>query len=133
MRAPALVASLLATTLVAAPWRACAAPDDQPPAPLTSAEAAGPWTLESDGRPICELDLGREKISHSGFALTVPLACGDALPSNLVAWAPAPDGVRLVGWDDRALLGFSRLGDGRLVSHRGDGADLQLQRGDPKR
>ena len=133
MRVAALAAGFFSTMLVLAPWRAGAAPDDPPRAPLTTAEAAGPWMLVSGGRAICQLDLGREKISAASFALTVPLACGDALPSNLVAWAPAPDGVRLVGWDDSALLGFSRLGDGRLVSHRTDGADLQLQREDAKR
>ena len=130
MRPSTIAAGVLGAMLVSAPWRACAA-DDHPDRPLPTAAVAGPWTLESGRRAICVLDLGREKVSADSFALTVPLACGDALPSNLVAWAPAPDGVRLVGWDDTPLMGFSRLSDGLLVSDRSSGVALQLQRSGP--
>jgi Protease inhibitor Inh len=120
---------VLGAVLISAPWCACAADDHDRPPP--TADAVGPWTLESEGRAICVLDFDKERVSAASFALTVPMACGNALPSNLVAWAPAPGGVRLVGWDDSSLMDFSRLSDGRLVSDRSSGANLQLQRRGP--
>jgi hypothetical protein len=131
MRLSAIATGVFGAFLVAAPC-AGAAPDDPRATPLTTAGTAGTWMLESEGRAICQLDLGREKISAGSFALTVPLACGDALPSNLVAWAPAPDGVRLVGWDDRSLMGFSRRSDSLLVSDGSSGGNLRLHRGGVK-
>ena len=127
MRSCALGVALCGATLLFAPLRALAA-DHQPAAPVT--DAAGPWTLESDGRPICVLDFGKEKISAASFALTVPMACGDALPSDVVAWTAAANGVRLVGFDDSSVMGFSRSSDDVLVSRRSDGMVLQLERGD---
>lgn len=117
----------LCAALVSIPVPTLAA-DDQVAPPPTLAEAKGPWTLTSGGRAICVLDLGEEKIGVASFALTVPLACGDALPTSALAWAPAADGVRLVGYDDRLVMRFSRLRDGLLVDHSSSG-DLLLRRG----
>lgn len=128
MRMSVIAASLGAAAFYTAPSSALAA-DDHAVAPAAPADATGPWTLAADGRPICVLNLNKERVSRGSFALTVPLACGDALPNNLVAWAPSPNGVSLVGLVDGSVLGFSRISDGRLVSHRSSGGDLELQRG----
>ncbi len=130
MRRSAITAGLCGAMLLCAPWPAHAA-GDHAATSLAPADAAGPWTLASGGRPICVLNLNKEKISAAGFALTVPLACGDALPNNLVAWAPSANGVSLIGLVDGSVMGFSRVSDGRLVSHRPGGEDLELQRGGP--
>jgi hypothetical protein len=130
MRFSAIAVGLVGAALVSAPWQALAA-DDQAGTPLAPADGAGSWTLESGGRAICVLNLGREKIGAASFALTVPMACGDALPANLVGWAPAADGMSLVGASGRSVMGFDRWSNSLLVSHRSSGVDLQLRRGGP--
>jgi hypothetical protein len=125
---PSAIAIVLYGALAAAPLRTLAA-DDRAGALEVPSDATGPWTLVSGGRAICVVDLGEEKVSARGFDLTVPLACGDAVPTSVVAWAPAANGVSLIGLDDRSVVGFRRLSGSLLVSHRSGGADLVLQRG----
>jgi hypothetical protein len=130
MRLSAFAVGLVSAVLVSAPWQALAA-DNQAGTPLAPADGAGPWTLESNGRAICVLNLGREKVGAASFALTVPTACGDALPANLVGWAPTTDGMSLVGAGGQSVVGFDRWSNSLLVSHRSSGVDLQLRRGGP--
>ncbi len=116
-------------TLIFAPGP-CPAQDHEAGAPLTPAEAAGSWTLESGGHSICVLKLDAQKTA-AGFGAQVPATCGDALPAGLVGWAPAAGGMSLVGADGRVLIGFSRWSNSLFVSHRSSGVDIQLKRGGP--
>jgi hypothetical protein len=127
MRSSAIAIALFGA-FASAPVHTLAA-DDRAGSPEAPSDATGSWTLVAGGRAICVVDLGEEKISAGSFALTVPLACGNAIPASVVAWAPAANGVSLVGLDDRSVVGFRRLSGGLLVSHRSGGADLVLQRG----
>jgi hypothetical protein len=131
MKASAIAIALYGGVLVTAPAHTLAADDQAGAALLAPTDTTGRWTLASGGRAICVIDLGGEKVSGRSFALTVPLACGDAVPNSVVAWAPAANGVSLVGFDDRSVVGFRRLGGGLLVYHRSGGGDLVLQRGGP--
>jgi len=70
-------------------------------------------------------------VESASFALTVPMACGNALPSNLVGWAPTADGMSLVGASGHSVMGFDRWSNSLLVAHRSSGVDLQLRRGGP--
>jgi len=128
MRPFLIVAGLAGLTLLSAPAFAV---DHEAGTPLTPAEATGTWTLESAGHAICVLRLGREKAGSAGFALEVPATCGDALPANLAGWAPAADGMSLVGADGQALIGFNRWSNSLFVSHAASGVDVQLRRGGP--
>jgi hypothetical protein len=130
IRLSAIAGGLVSAVFASAPWHALAA-DNQAGTPLAPADAAGPWTLESGGRAICVLNLGKEKIGAASFALTVPMACGNALPTDLVGWAPTADGMSLVGAGGHSVMGFNRWSNSLLVSHRSSGADLQLKRGGP--
>jgi hypothetical protein len=112
-----------------APAAALAA-DHEAGVPLTPAEAAGAWTLESGGHSICVLSLGTRKVSSAGYAAQVPESCGDTL-SGVAAWTPAAGGMTLVSADGRPVLGFGRWSNSLFVSHRSSGVDLQLKRGGP--
>jgi len=112
-----------------APMLAVAA-DNEAGVPLTPAEAAGSWTLESGGHSICVVKLDATKTA-AGFGVQVPATCGDALPTGLVGWAPAAGGMSLVGADGAVLIGFSRWSNSLFVSHRSSGVDIQLKRGGP--
>jgi len=124
-----LIAGLASALTLAAPALALAA-DHEAGVPLTPAEAAGSWTLESGGRSICVLKLDAQKTA-TGFGVQVPASCGDALPAGLAGWAPAAGGMSLVGADGQPLIGFSRWSNSLFVSHRSSGVDIQLKRGGP--
>lgn len=130
MKLSTIAAGLVGALLASASWCALAA-DNQAGTPLAPADAAGPWTLESDGRAICVVNLGKDKVGDAGLALRVPAACGDALPSGLVGWAPTADGMSLLGEGGQPSIAFNRWSNSLLVSHRSSGVDLQLRRGGP--
>lgn len=132
---PFTLASTLAATMVFAPLVVAVATgahaeDNQAGTTLTPADAAGPWTLESAGRSLCVVTLGKEK-AGSGYAVQVPAACHEFIPSPAAAWQPTPDGMRLVGPDGQTVLAFNRWSNSLLVTHRADGVDVQLKRGRP--
>jgi hypothetical protein len=116
-------------------WLCLAGPglaaDNEAGIPLTPAEAAGSWTVESAGHSVCVLRLGVKKVGAAGYAADVPSTCADALPPGVIAWAPAAGGMRLVGADGQPLIGFSRWSNSLFVSHRTSGVDIQLKRGAP--
>ena len=123
-------AGLAAAIMLSSAGLAVAA-DDQAGTPLAPGDAAGPWTLESAGRTLCVLKLGKESAGTSTFKLEAPASCAGALPASVAGWAPSPGGMNLVDADGRSLIGFSRWSNSLLVSHRSSGVDIQLLRGGP--
>jgi hypothetical protein len=106
------------------------AEDNQAGTTLTPGEAAGAWTLQSAGHPICIVTLRAQKAAGAGFALDRPASCGDALV-GAVAWSPAADGMTVNGADGQVLIAFRRWSNSLLVAPRSTGEELQLQRGGP--
>jgi hypothetical protein len=123
-------AACLAAAITCLAGGPCAAAEDNDAGtPLAPADAAGPWTLVSDGRPICVVTLGKQLQGGEAYGFSAPAACADALPAGLAGWVPSPHGMDLVAADGRVLIGFGRWSNSLLVSHRSSGADLQLRRG----
>jgi hypothetical protein len=104
--------------------------DHEAGVPLTPEEAAGTWTLESQGHPICLVKLGGERVG-AGFAASAPDACSGALPAGVAGWTPTADGMALTRGDGQVLIAFNRWSNSLFVSHRASGTDLQLMRGLP--
>jgi hypothetical protein len=128
MRVPLIAAGLVLAGLGA--WPLCAAAEDhEAGVPLTPAEAAGAWTVESQGRAICTVTLSGAK-AGAGYGAKAA-GCGEAIPGAPVAWRPTADGMALVGADGATLIAFNRWSNSLFVSHRGSGADIQLRRGAP--
>jgi hypothetical protein len=131
MRVWMIAASLGGAALLSYPHPAVSA-DHQAGVPLAPADAAGPWTLESGGHAICVVNLGSNKAGKAGFSVKTPADCGDALPANAAGWEPTADGMRFVGADGQALMGFNRWSNSLFVAHRSSGVDVQLRRGNPR-
>ena len=104
------------------------AEDNQAGTPLAPAEAAGAWTVQTEGRDVCVLNLKPER-AGSGYAVNPPATCHDTLPGKPVAWQPTPDGMRLLAADGRPLIAFNRWSNSLFVAHRSSGFDVQLRRG----
>jgi hypothetical protein len=103
------------------------AADHEAGVPLTPAEAAGVWTLETGGRDLCTMTLGTQK-TGAGYAVQAA-SCASALPATPSAWRPTSDGMALVGADGARVVAFNRWSNSLFVSHRASGTDLQLRRG----
>jgi hypothetical protein len=99
--------------------------------PLTPNEAAGAWTLESDGRGLCQITLGqaRARASSMVYSARASESCAGALPGPVAGWTPTSDGMALVQPDGQTLINFGRWSNSLFVAHRSSGKDLQLQRG----
>jgi hypothetical protein len=97
--------------------------------PLAPREAAGAWTLQSNGRPICVLNLGARRIAPGVFELRAPPSCNGVLPATVAGWAPQADGMSLVDAGGRPVIGFGRWSNSLLVSHYASLEDVQLERG----
>ena len=128
MRSTLIAAGLIGAGLVSYPLLA-AAEDHEAGVPLTPAEAAGAWTVESGGHNICVLTLSGQK-SGSGYGVKAG-SCGDTIQGNPVAWQPTHDGMQLVGADGQTIIAFNRWSNSLFVSHRSSGVDIQLKRGAP--
>jgi hypothetical protein len=115
---------LLGGVILAAP-QVVFADDHEAGVPLTVSEAVGAWTVETGGRNVCVLTLGKDNSAK------VPASCGDALPAGVASWAPAAHGMSLGGPDGQTLIAFSRWSNSLFVSHRSSGIDVQLKRGGP--
>jgi len=123
-----IVAAALAA-LTALPQIA-AAEDHEAGVPLTPAEAAGAWTLDAGERPACVLTLGTQKVG-AGYAVKAGSDCAGLLTGAPAAWQPTADGMRFVGANGQALIGFNRWSNSLFVSHRSSGVDVHLRRGQP--
>jgi uncharacterized membrane protein len=126
---PVIIAAALAASVLAAAPVVAAAEDHEAGVPLTPAEAAGAWTVESAGRNLCVITLGAAKTGQ-GYAAKVG-DCGQIIPGGAVAWQPTADGMRLVGADGAQVIAFNRWSNSMFVSHRASGVDMQLKRGAP--
>jgi hypothetical protein len=126
MRMLAIAAGALALT---AAGHALA--DAEAGVPLTPAEAAGAWTLESDGKGVCQITLGqaRAKAMSTAYAARTSEGCAGALPGAVAGWIPTADGMALVQPNGQTLISFDRWSNSLFVAHRSSGQDLQLQRG----
>jgi hypothetical protein len=122
MNALKIAAGFAAAGLLAAA-SAASADDNEAGVPLTPAEAAGVWTVSSNGQDLCTLTLGAQ------HTVKTPRSCADALPGNPTSWQPTKDGMQLVGADGKAGLAFHRWSNSLFVSHRSSGLDIQLRRG----
>ena len=129
MRASLIVASLLGAALLGGPQLA-AAEDNQAGVPLSPAEAAGAWTVESAGRNLCVLKLTATKTA-GGYAAQVPATCAEFIPGSPAAWQPTADGMRFVDGAGQPVIAFNRWSNSLFVSHRASGVDVQLKRGPP--
>jgi hypothetical protein len=122
-------ASIIATALAAAGLLAGAAAaqtgDNEAGVPLTPDEAAGAWTVASQGKDLCVLTLGA---AHS---VKAPASCAEALTGNPTGWQPTKDGMQLVSAGGQPMLAFHRWSNSLFVSHRTSGVDIQLRRGGP--
>jgi hypothetical protein len=106
----------------AAPLAAYAA-DNEAGVPLTPAEAAGAWTVSSEGQDLCTLTLGA---SHS---VKSPSSCNDVLSGSPATWQATGDGVQFMGANGKQVMAFHRWSNSLFVSHRRSGEDIQLRRG----
>jgi hypothetical protein len=119
----ALIAVGLAAAALFVGARFAVAEDNEAGVPLTPAEAAGAWTVASQGQDLCVLTLGAE------HTVKAPRSCSDALPGNPTTWQPTKDGMQLIGAGGQPVLAFHRWSNSLFVSHRSSGVDIQLRRG----
>ncbi|MFI4965538.1 MAG: AprI/Inh family metalloprotease inhibitor [Caulobacterales bacterium] len=122
MKASIIAAGLAAAGLLAGATVALAE-DNEAGVPLTPAEAAGAWTVASQGRDLCILTLG------AAHTVKMPASCSDAIPGNPTGWQPTKDGMQLTGAGGQPLIAFHRWSNSLFVSHRSSGVDIQLRRG----
>jgi hypothetical protein len=120
MKALIIAAGLTAAGLLAS-LPAAAAEDHEAGVPLTPAEAAGAWSVSSNGQDLCVLTL------DANHGVKAPRSCDDALPGRPTSWQPTKDGVQLIGAGQP--LAFHRWSNSLFVSHRSSGVDIQLRRG----
>ncbi|THD57765.1 AprI/Inh family metalloprotease inhibitor [Phenylobacterium sp.] len=117
-----LAAAAAAAALVAGATGVHAA-DHEAGVPLNPSEAAGAWTVSSNGQDLCRVTLGAD---HAAKAEAL---CRDAIPGAPATWQATSDGVEFLGKDGHELIAFHRWSNSLFVSHRSSGEDLQLRRG----
>jgi hypothetical protein len=105
--------------------RAAMAADHEAGVPLTPAEAAGAWTVETGGHAICIIQL------NADHGAAPAQNCGDSLPAGVTGWSSTADGMALTGAGGAVLAPFNRWSNSLFVSHRSSGVDVQLMRGTP--
>ena len=126
MRLSLGIAAFSGALLVSAPLAALAA-DHEAGVPLSPAEAAGAWTVESGGRSICTVTLSADKVGQ-GYGAKVSDGCGDTLKGSPAAWTSTRDGMSLVDANGQSLIRFNRWSNSLFVSHQNSGVDIQLRR-----
>jgi hypothetical protein len=124
MRASIIAAALVATGLLTGA-AAAQTGDNEAGVPLTPTEAAGVWTVASQGKDLCVLTMGA---SHT---VKAPASCNDALTGNPTGWQATKDGMQLVN-GGQPVIAFHRWSNSLFVSHRSSGVDIQLRRGGPE-
>jgi len=122
--------STLALTLLAFFVLARAAmaqtPDHEAGVPLSPAEAAGGWTLETHGHAICMVRLTADHGARPDAQ------CAGSLPAGVAGWSATRNGMALTDQSGQVLLPFSRWSNSLFVAAASSGIDnLQLMRGPP--
>ena len=120
MKALMLAAGLAAACAVPLAARAA---DNDAGVPLTPQEAAGAWTISSEGQDLCTLTL------TAAHGVKSSASCNSALPSTPTTWQPTSDGMQLMGANGQQVMTFHRWSNSLFVSHRRSGEDIQLRRG----
>ncbi|HEV7159257.1 MAG TPA: AprI/Inh family metalloprotease inhibitor [Caulobacteraceae bacterium] len=115
------IALMLSAATIVAGATALAA-DNEAGVPLSPAEAAGIWSLESNGQTICRIAL---RADHAARAME---PCGVALSAPPTGWTASADGMRLMDANGGALLTLHRWSNSLFIAHM-PGGDLQLRRG----
>ena len=100
------------------------AADNEAGVPLSPAEAAGAWTVETGGHAVCMIHL------TANHGARVAGDCGGALPAGINGWTATADGMTLTA-GGQAVAPFNRWSNSLFVSHRSTGVDVQLMRGGP--
>ena len=121
MRVPQFVPMIGGAVALALVSTAALAADNEAGVPLSPAEAAGAWTIETGGHSLCTLQLGA---NHS---VKAPGDCGGTFASAPTSWQSTNDGMALTGADGQTLS-FGRWSNSLFVSHRSSGEDVQLRR-----
>jgi hypothetical protein len=129
MNGRTIAAALLGVAVSTGAGAAALAEDNEAGVPLTPAEAAGAWTVETAGHSVCTVTLSATK-SGAGYAAKAD-SCGDAIPGQVAAWQTTRDGMQLVSADGQPVIKFNRWSNSLFVSHRTSGVDIQLRRGAP--
>ena len=121
IKGPAFCAVLALAGAIAGPILAA---DREAGVPLTPAEAAGGWTLSTQGHAVCLVRLGARHTARTDGD------CSGALSTQPTGWAPTEDGMRLTGPGGQTVMAFDRWSNSLFVSEKGSTADVQLRRGD---
>ena len=92
--------------------------------------AAQPWSLESNGQPVCQLAMTAEPVGGGLYRLDLPPACASALPWHVAGWKPVTDGAAFYDTQGQLLFDFNRWSPKLLIAPRprGGGPQLQLRR-----
>ncbi len=132
MRLQVVTAAAAAAAALALASPAANAADNEAGVPLQPQEAAGTWTLETQGRDVCTLTLGARRQVQFGYQVTGAAACNAVLPEPVWGWMPTGDGMTFVGPKGVPQIAFNRWSNSLFVSHGSSGVDLQLRRGGSK-
>ncbi|HEY1426850.1 MAG TPA: AprI/Inh family metalloprotease inhibitor [Caulobacteraceae bacterium] len=104
--------------------RAAFAADNEAGVPLSPGEAAGAWTVETGGHPVCMIHLTAK------HGASVGNDCASVLPAGITGWTATSDGMALTA-NGQQVAPFNRWSNSLFVSHRSTGVDVQLMRGGP--
>jgi hypothetical protein len=110
---------------------ATAAADHEAGVPLTPGEAAGGWTVESQGHAVCMITLSAAKMGASAYGATPRGDCGALIPTGVAGWTPTSGGMALTDQSGQVLLPFDRWSNSLFVAKIASGAEVQLMRGPP--
>ena len=122
MRVSMIAAGLASAALLTGASHALAE-DNEAGVPLTPAEAAGTWTIESAGHALCTVTLG------AANTVKTSATCSEYFPTSPTRWQPTKDGMALTDASGQANIAFHRWSNSLFVSHRASGVDIQLRRG----
>jgi hypothetical protein len=101
------------------------AADHEAGVPLSPQEAAGGWTLETEGHSVCMIRLTADHAARPDER------CSGMLPDGVTNWVATSDGMALTGADGQQLVPFDRWSNSLFVARRSSGLDVQLMRGGP--
>jgi hypothetical protein len=128
----------LALSLIALAWTSGAAfaadaVDHEAGVPLAPAEAAGGWTVESQGHAVCMITLSAARIGAGAYGATPRGDCGALIPPGVAGWTPTSHGMALTDPSGQVLLPFDRWSNSLFVANIATGDNVQLMRGPPVR